>query len=63
MVGERLHIPVATGCGTVEVDAADRLGDVVQEDQCLFGTGKFVHGPSCQGAYGGQSVYRWGPDE
>jgi hypothetical protein len=35
------------------VDAADRLGDVVHQDQCLFGTGEFVHGPSCQGAYGG----------
>jgi hypothetical protein len=47
MVGEGLHIPGATGGGTVEVDVADRFDDIVHQVQCLFGTGEFVHGPSC----------------
>jgi hypothetical protein len=46
MVGEGLHIPVTTGCGTVEVILADRLDDVVHQYQCLVGTGEFVHGLS-----------------
>ena len=46
MVGEGLHIPVATGRGPVEVVVADRLDDMVHHDQCLFGTGEFVHGLS-----------------
>jgi hypothetical protein len=47
MVGEGLHIPVATGSTTVEVVGADRLDNMVHNDQCLFGTGEFVHGLSC----------------
>jgi hypothetical protein len=47
MVGEGLHIPVATGRRPVEVVVADRLDDMVQHGQCLFGTGEFVHGLSC----------------
>ena len=48
MVGEGLHIPVATGRGPVQVVGTDRLDDVVHNDQCLFGTGEFVHRLSCQ---------------
>jgi hypothetical protein len=46
MVGEGLHIPIATGRGTVEVAVGDRLDDMVHHCQCLFGTGEFVHGVS-----------------
>ena len=44
MLCQGLHIPVATGSGTVEVVGADRPDDIVHDDQCLFGTGEFVHG-------------------
>jgi hypothetical protein len=43
MVGEGRHIEVATGCSTVQVVVADRLDDIMDDDQCLFGTGEFVH--------------------
>jgi len=46
MLGQCLYIPVATGRGTVQVVAADPLGDLVHDDQCLFGTGEFVHNVS-----------------
>ena len=46
MLGQSLHVPVATGRGPVVVVGADRLDDIVHDDQCLFGTGEFVHGSS-----------------
>jgi len=49
MVGELLHVPVGTRCATVQVVIADALDDVVDRDQCLVGTGEFVHGPARHG--------------
>jgi hypothetical protein len=49
MLCESLHIPVATGSRPVEVVAADRPDDMMHGDQCLFGTGEFVHGSSWKG--------------
>jgi hypothetical protein len=43
MLGERRHVEVATGRRTVEVVGADRPDNMVHHDQCLFGTGEFVH--------------------
>jgi hypothetical protein len=44
MVGEGSHIEVAARRGTGEIVMADRLGDMLHHDQCLFGTGEFAHG-------------------
>jgi hypothetical protein len=46
MVGQGLHIPVVTRRGAVHVVGADRLDDMAQHDQCLFGTGEFIHSVS-----------------
>jgi hypothetical protein len=43
MLGEGLHVLVAV-CGTVHVVIADRLDHMVHRNQCLFGTGEFIHG-------------------
>ena len=46
MVGQGLHIPVVTRRGAVHVVVPDRLDDMVQRDQCPFGTGEFIHSAS-----------------
>jgi hypothetical protein len=42
MLGQCLHSPVGTGRATVLIVVADPL-EMVYDDQCLFGTGEFVH--------------------
>jgi hypothetical protein len=47
VLGEGLHIPVATGSGTVQFVWADRLDELVHDGQCLFSTREFVCRLSC----------------
>ena len=43
VVDEGLYVEVGTGRATVEAVGVDRLDDFGYHDQCLFGTGEFVH--------------------